>query len=295
MIKRIAIAIASVLVIFVILLFYGDRMYDRNVKLGREIQQKYWTPNPHEKQNLLDKGIDDLSWEESLRLLHLTCLEMLSDSPGREQLMGEEISEKDIMESPSNALILREKDSMESIHEENRDLILLLFTRLRSDASPYKPRTVAVWQSKRGKSGNGKSDKKGIFQNASLTHLGCIEVFRLNDKNQPAELSFLSFDELHQAIFKTGGLIRIAEFEFKDGRPKEEMLVPLQYGISWITMNKFDHDGSLTRFICHIESEQHESPIAIGVGHQDFLIESGGDKTLLGLGSIEKLSVIHSK
>lgn len=247
---------------------------------AREIQQKYWTPNPDEKRNLLKKGIDDLSWEESLRLLHLTCLEMLSDGAGREQLMLAEISEKDSGEAPPG---------------ENRDLILRLLTRLSSDESPYKPRTVAVWQSKGGTPGKGEFDLKGIFRNASLTHLGCIEVIRLNDKNQPTELSFISFDDLHQTIFKTGGLFRIAEFEFKDGRPKEEMLVPLQYGISWITPNTFDHDGTFTRFICNVESKQHNFQINIAVGHQDFLIESEGGILLLGLGSIEKLSVIHSK
>ncbi len=89
MILKIAIVITSVLVIVAILLFMGNRMYHRNVKLGREIQQKYWTANADEKKHLLEKGIDDLSWDDSLRLLHLTCLEILSNGPGREQLMLE--------------------------------------------------------------------------------------------------------------------------------------------------------------------------------------------------------------
>ena len=63
------------------------------IEPAREIQQKYWTSNPDEKKHFLEKGGDDLSWDESLRLLHLTCLEMLSDDPGREQLMLEEESE----------------------------------------------------------------------------------------------------------------------------------------------------------------------------------------------------------
>jgi hypothetical protein len=118
-------------------------------------------------------------------------------------------------------------------------------------------------------------------------------VIRFDDKKNPTELSFISYDELNQAIFKTGGLFRLADLEFNDGRPKEEMLVPLQYGISWATPNSFDSDGSYTRFICHIESEQHESPINIGVGHQDFMIEEGEQTSLLGLGSIFVLQVAH--
>jgi hypothetical protein len=280
MILKIAIVITSVLVIAAILLFMGNRMYHRNVKLGREIQQKYWTANADEKKLLLEKGIEDLSWEDSLLLLHLTCLEMLSNGPGREQLMLEGQPEEASQDAPLG---------------ENRDLVLRLVKRLCSDASPYRPCNGAVWQSKRGKPEESEPDKKGITRNASLTHLGCIEVIRLDDKKKPAEISFISFDELNQAIFKTGGLFRLADFEFNDGRPIEEMLVPLQYGISWTTPNTFDRDGTYTRFICHIESKQHESPINIGVGHQDFLIESGDGTSLLGLGSIGKLSVIHSK
>ena len=175
----IAIAIAFLLVTVVILLLYGHRVQLRYAKLGREIQQKYWTPNLDEKKNLLEKGIDDLSWRESLRLLHLTCLEMLSEGIGREQLMLEGKPDKASQEVPPG---------------KNRDLILRLVTRLCSDASPYKPRTVAVWQSKRSKPGEHKPDIKGILCNASLTHLGCIEVIRYrDDKYEPSELSFISF------------------------------------------------------------------------------------------------------
>ena len=246
------------------------------IEPAREIQQKYWTLNPDEKKHLLEKGIDDLSWDESLRLLHLTCLEMLSDGPGREQLMLEEEPEK---------------DSQVASPGDNRDLILRLVTRLCSDTSPYKPRAVSIWQWRPDKPDKREPDIIGIFRNASLTHLGCIEVIRLDDEKQPVELSFVSFDELHKAIFWGSGPFRYGEFELIGGRSKERMLVPLQYGISWTTPNAFDRDGSYTRFICHMESEQHQFSINIGVGHQDFMMAEGEHTSLLGLGSIFVLQV----
>jgi hypothetical protein len=231
----IAIAIiAFLLVLYAIFLFIGHRTQLRYAKLGREAQQKYWTPDHEEKEHLQEKGLNDLSWDELLRLLHLACLEMLSEGAGREQLMLEGQLEEASQDAPPG---------------ENRDLILRLVTRLHSDASPYKPCTGAVWQSKHIKPEEREPDIKGILRNASLTHLGCIEVIRFDDKKNPTELSFISYDELHQAIFKTGGLFRLADLEFNDGRPKEEMLVPLQYGISWATPNSFDSDGSYTRFM----------------------------------------------
>jgi hypothetical protein len=39
-------------------------------KKARAIQQKYWIPYPDEKKRLLEKGFDNLAWDETLRLLH---------------------------------------------------------------------------------------------------------------------------------------------------------------------------------------------------------------------------------
>jgi hypothetical protein len=133
----------------------------RLIKRARAIQQKYWTSNPDEKKRLLMKGIDDLAWDKALRLLHLACLEILSDSPGREQLVNEEILLEEPLDAPPG---------------DDRDLIVRLVTRLRSEASPYKARHVAVWQGKPGESDKREADLEGIFLNSSLTHLGCIEV-----------------------------------------------------------------------------------------------------------------------
>jgi hypothetical protein len=239
------------------------------------IQQQYWTPNPDEKKRLLMKGIDDLAWDEALRLLHLACLEILSDGPCREQLVNEEILLEEPLDAPPG---------------DNRDLIMRLVTRLRSEASPYKARHVAVWQGEAGGSDQRKADLEGIFINASLTHLGCIEVIRFDSEQQPAELTFISLDEIRGAVFASPALFRSGKFFFDDGRPDEIVLVPLLYGISWLSPINFDQDGTATRFICAMETEEGKPAMTIGVGHQDFVIERDG-QTLFGLGSIGELMV----
>ena len=246
---------------------------------ARQMQQKYWTPNLDEKESLLEKGIDQLTWNESLRLLHLACLEMLTESPCREQLMKYGAEPGEIQAG------------------ENRDLILRLVKRLKSEDSPYKPRFVSVYQWRPGMSAEREPDMQGLFYNLSLTHLGSIEVIRLDDKQQPIELSFISLDELHRVvILPDPGPYRYAEFEFNDDRPKEWVLLPLQYGISWMTDNTMDHDGTFTRFICHLKTvndKQIELP-GLGVGQQDYLIGEGENRRMLGLGSIAVLRVVLS-
>lgn len=245
------------------------------IKQARAIQQKYWTPNHEEKKRLLMKGIDDLSWDEALRLLHLACLEMLSDGVCKEQLLNEDIALEASADTPPG---------------ENRDLIVRLTTQLLSEVSPYKPRHVAVWQGKPGESVKREADLQGIFRNASLTHLGCIEVIRLDAEHQPTELTFISLDEMRGAFFDGSGLWRHGKLFFDDGRPDEIVIFPLLYGISWLSPIDFDQDGTATRFICAIESEEGKLELTIGVGHQDFVME--GDRwTMLGLGSIGEIMI----
>ena len=179
------------------------------VERALAIQQNYWTPNPDEKKRLLEKSIDDLAWEEALRLLHLACLEILSDGPCKKQLLDEEIALEGSADAPPG---------------EKRDLIVRLVTQLLSEASPYKPRHVAVWQGKAGESEKRKEDLYGVFCNASLTHLGCIEVIRLDAEQQPSELKFISLDEIRGAFFDGSGLLRYGKLFFDDGRPDEIVL-----------------------------------------------------------------------
>jgi hypothetical protein len=245
----------------------------RMIERVRVIQQNYWTPNPDEKKRLRMKGVDDLAWGEALRLLHLVCLEMLSNGPCREQLLDETIAFEASAGAPAG---------------ENRDLIVRLAKRLSSESSPYKPRHTAVWRGKAGESDKREPDLQGVFRNASITHLGCFEVIRLDSKQQPHKLAFISLDEMRGAVFAGSAFFRLGKFFFDDGRPDETLLVPLLYGISWLSSHDFDRNGSSTRFICAIEIGEDQQDLVIGVGQQDFVMEGDG-QTLLGLGSIGEI------
>ena len=242
---------------------------------ARLIQERYWSPNPAEKKRLLLKGIDGLAWQKSLRLLHLACLEMLSEGHCKEQFLDEEIALEGSADAASG---------------ENRDLIVKLVTHLLSEKSPYKPRHVAVWQGKVGESEKRKEDIYGVLGNASLTHLGCIEVIRLDDEQQPSELAFVSFDEIRGAVFGDPAMLRFGRLFFDDGRPDEVVLVPLLYGISWHSPHDYDHDGRLTRFICGVNIDDDKPNFAIGVGQQDYLMEDNG-QSVFGLESIGEMMV----
>ena len=170
---------------------------------------------------------------------------------------------------------------------KDRDLIVLLLRRLRSAESPYKERHVAVWQGKAGESEAREPDAQGSFRNASLTHLGSIEVIRLDAQNQPAGVWFVPLDEVRGAIFSPA-IFGLAKLFFDSLRPDEIVLLPLLYGISWNTPNSFDRDGTMTRFISHIETDDGQGTFSIGVGHQDFVVK--GQK-IIGLGSIGELMV----
>lgn len=236
-----------------------------------QLQHAYWTHNPTEKAALLIRYPASLSWTETLRLHHLVCLELLSSKEGNPQLMGEVMQ----LDAPKG---------------DTHDLCQALLQRLLSQNSPYKARHCAIWQGEAGQSGRRPPDMQGQLQNASLTHLGCLEVIRLDSQNQPKELAFIPFDDLRGVLFAQPSLFRAAKILYEDSK-EEIVLAPMIYGISWLTNNEFDHDGTMTRFCCQLPIDEFD--MGIGVGHQDFVlaVPKTKDKQLLGLGSIGEVMI----
>ena len=133
---------------------------------------------------------------------------------------------------------------------------------------------------------------QGTILNASLTHLGCLEVYRVDAANQPTRLDFVSFDELSGVVFAQPRWIRAAKLFYEDGRG-EIVLVPLLYGLTWLIGNEFDRAGRMTRFVAHLDGEEVVALRAsgIGVGQQDFSVRGpDGGGGLFGLGRVATLS-----
>jgi hypothetical protein len=219
-----------------------------------ELQRAYWTYNAGEQAALEARGSEQLSWGERLRLHHLVCLRRLVPGAGREEAA-----------------------------EKSRHLV----RRLLAADSPYRPRTAVI--------GQGQSvgtELQGEFLNASLTHLGCLEVYRLDAVNQPTRLDFVGLDELSGVGFAPSKLIRAAKL-FYEGGGDEVVFLPLLYGLTWAIGNEFDRDGRMTRFVAHL-ADADAGPLGatgLGVGQQDFTIRGPDDgASLFGLGSVSEIS-----
>jgi hypothetical protein len=225
-----------------------------------EMQRAYWTHNTEEQSHLQARGIEQLGWRELLRLHHLICLQRLNPGPERG-----------------------------TAAEKCRQTV----RRLLAAGSPYRPRPAMIWQGQSAQGGAGRQpDMQGEFLNPSLTHLGCLEVYRVNAANQPTRIDFVGFDELSGVVFAPPNLIRAAKLFYEDGR-SEIVLVPLLYGLTWAIGNEYDRAGRMTRFVAYLNAEEVGALGAsgIGVGQQDLSIRTqDGRGNLFGLGSVAELS-----
>lgn len=225
-----------------------------------DMQRAYWTHNGEEQAQLEARGAGQLDWRERLRLHHLVCLQRLNVGPERAAVT-------------------------EKCRQMVRSLIAL--------DSPYRPRPAMVWQGQSAQPGAGREpDMQGEFLNPSLTHLGCLEVYRVDAADQPVRLDFVSFDELSGIAFAPPNLIRAAKLFYDDGRG-EIVLVPLLYGLTWAIGNEFDRTGRMTRFVAHLDGEEAGAIGAsgIGIGQQDLSIRGqDGSASLFGLGSVAEVS-----
>ena len=225
-----------------------------------EMQRAYWTHDPQEQAELEARGAERLDWRERLRLHHLICLQRLDTGPERAV-------------------------ATEKCRQTVRGLI--------APDSPYRPRAAMVWKGQSAQQGADRQpDMQGEFLNPSITHLGCLEVYRVDTDNQPTRLDFVSFDELSGVVFAQPNLIRTAKLFYEDGRG-EIVLVPLLYGLTWSIGNEWDRAGRMTRFVSHLDGEEVGALGAsgMGVGQQDFSVRrQDGGSSLFGLGSVTELS-----
>jgi hypothetical protein len=225
-----------------------------------EMQRAYWTHNAQEQAQLEARATEELDWRDRLRLHHLICLQRLNAGPERAA-------------------------ATEKCRQTARSLI--------APDSPYRPRQAMVWQSQSAQPGNDREpDMQGEFMNPSLTHVGCLEVYRVDAANQPIRLDFVSFEELSGVAFAPPNLIRAAKLFYDDGRG-EIVLLPLLYGLTWAVGNEFDQAGRMTRFVAHLDGEEIGvlGASGMGVGQQDFSVRHhDGGRKLFGLGSVAEIS-----
>lgn len=232
------------------------------------IQRAYWSPAPVERALLRSRDPSSLTWAELLRLHHLNCIEYLEE--GGEQAAWRIVEESEVEETETPVLA-RCGDTAR---------------RLLATESPYRARHCEIWQ---GESGDQEPALRGWMRNASLTHLGCLEIIRLDAQNHPREIAFVPLDDLRGLSFAPPALFRAARLYYDDGRADEIVLVPLLYACTWLSRDEVLRSGRLTRLVGY--TQVGEQSIGFGVGHQDFVIDTGGGQTLFGLGSVRELAV----
>jgi hypothetical protein len=239
------------------------------------LQISYWTFRSDEKAALLRLG-DAATWPQRLRLHHLLCLELAQYA--QEYLRG-----------VSEALPERERFPRQLTQQ-----IAVSIERLCSRSSPYKPRLALVYQGPFQQNVDprrGESRLTGPLQNASLTHIGALEVIRLNDA-EPVSVDFIAYDDIHQVNLGPTTVFTVAQVLFEDGNRAEVVRIPLIYGVSWHSTSNLDINGQLTRFFHPLEMSAPLMNPGIGIGHQDFTVPSADDGTsvtMFGLGSIRAI------
>jgi len=226
-----------------------------------ELQRAYWTHNAGEQAELEARGVEQLSWRERLRLHHLICLQ------------------RRLCTGPERAI------ATEKCRQTVRQLI--------TPDSPYRPRPAMIWQEQPVQPGSDREpDMQGELLNQSLTHIGCLEIYRLDAADQPTGIDFVGFDELSRVVFAPYAVIRAAKLYYGDRRG-EVVFIPMLYGLTWAIGNKYDRAGTMTRFVSHLDGEEvgTRGALGMGVGQQDFSIRSqDGGGGMFGLGSLGEIS-----
>lgn len=235
----------------------------------QKLQSEYWTYDAAEQRSLAARG-EALSWKELLRLHHLNCLELLQSDAGRKAFQ----SEKPVKgQTPTKA----SQPLMQS------------HGRLISPESPYRPHGCVVWRRNGPPDVQREPDQMGLAINASLTHLGAIEVIRQETDGNQLAVDFVGISEVRSVVFGPPAIFGGARISFDDTRAPIVVRLPLLYGVSWQSQRPYDRDGSLTRFCCH-QAMGEFGTFGMGVGHQDLLLRGGdGTEGLIGLGSLQEI------
>jgi hypothetical protein len=218
------------------------------------LTRTYWTRAPDELARLRPE-LDSLPWPKLLRLHHLISLELLHSTGA----LAPGFAGLDLPPGDLTSLYIRTAN------------------RVAGEGSPYLARPATVIQRPRGTV--QLPTRQGELYNASITHLGALEVVKLKN-NHPAALDFIPFKDLARVSFGPPSLFPPANVQYADGR-NEVVCLPLLYGASWFSTEPTDQDGSMTRFVGH----HKEVKGGIGLGHCDFMC--GG--VMFGLGSVQQL------
>lgn len=259
-----------------------ERAAQQLVQKLQQLQQDYWTFDQEEQSKLLASfEAGDLSMPELYRLHHLNCMEMVEEERKTEFESGElEMNLEEVAVNPTYQAISKQLMGLES---------------------PYKPRVASIWTHEDPQNAPGSV---GELVNISLTHFGALEVFQLDENNQPIALQFIPFDTINGVFFQGNSLFRYCKVFYEYGKGDEIFLTSSIYGLSFHSKEIFDTDGSMTRFLSTAKytfeskpkdeagtTEMEEQVLGIGLGQQDVQLVGSDGRLLMGLGRIREMAM----
>ena len=245
---------------------FGPRVVERDYHAGPKLagldalteraiglQKSYWRPDPEQLAELEGRGFAQLEWAEKLRTHHLRCLALLdaNDDLLRRALLAPASERPPASEAkPDEVLLTKIAASAKS---------------LLGRRSPYRPRHGFAWIGGAAPEGEDipYSDFQGRVLNASLSHLGSLELIRLDEQLEPERLEFLPFDEiltisrgqLPEAALTPPPPFVPARILLEYGQPELVCLLPTRYGLSWLA-----HEPALLQG----EAEHALVPVELG-------------------------------
>jgi hypothetical protein len=246
----------------------ADQPVDAPPELVRaiELQRDYWTYDADEQAQLESQGVERLDWRDLLRLHHLTCVQRLN-----ERLTG--------------------GSQLAAAAAKTRRIV----RRLAAPDSPFRPRPALVWKIRSANPGpDRESDLEGELLNPSLTHLGCLEIYQVDEAGEPLSLDFLSFDEVDEiALVIPPEPIRPVLLQLVDGSTVP-VLVPQVYGFTWVVGLEIERAARLTRFVGSLDLDTDAIPPfarGMGIGQQDLaIIGPNGGACLVGIRSVAAIT-----
>lgn len=239
----------------------GNALWDESV----DLQITYWTFNSEEKEALLGKyQAGDITFPDLYRLHHLFCME--------------------IMDANGKTPEIRKKKELIPLMKE-------IGAKLSGPTSPYRSFHGTFWQGEPGSEQERPADLEGFFTNASLSHLGALEVIGIDENEEMTGVSFIPFDELRGAVFLRPSLLKAGMVYFEYGSGQKGYWVPGVYGLTHLFGDEYEQNGSMTTFHNHIEIPGIPFPMAIGLGQQDLLIQSEGGASLTGIVAIAEFMI----
>jgi hypothetical protein len=248
----------------------------RDIRALLEVQRAYWRYDPVEADGFRERDRASLSWSELLRLHHLACMDLWQHT----------------------CTETKDEETIDPARRPAGALCRELAQRLLSPESPYRARHCDVWQGEPGTTSQRESDLRGELRNASLTHLGALEVLRLDQTRLPGEfrpvgLAFIPLDDIRAVLLSRPVLFRVGKIIYDTDHAPEVVLVPLIYAFSWDSNDELDHNGRMTRFTGFVEVDGagRKQSLGLGVGQQDLQLQAAEGEQLFGLGSVAQISV----